>query len=211
MSTTRSKDRAGLCSFTFANGHRCRSLCSTSHPHLCYYHARKESQARTADQIGRDISYFFSGRYLSACDLSAVLARLFSAVASGELKPKTATTLAYLAQTLLQTIHLAQKEYINAFGTDSWRRAVASSVNDNSNHRNPPAPSPQALNSSFRPRSLSRLSLSPPLPPNRPLPGNPTRATHPHWNRPCADRHPETRSKRRTGSPARTHTALLPY
>jgi len=142
MSTTRSKDRAGLCSFTFANGHRCRSLCSTSHPHLCYYHARKESQARAADQIGRDISYFFSGRYLSACDLSAVLARLFSTVASGELKPKTATTLAYLAQTLLQTIHLAQKEYINAFGTDSWRRAVASSVNNNSNHRNPPAPQP---------------------------------------------------------------------
>src|SRR5882724_4679152 len=142
MSTTRSKDRAGLCSFTFANGHRCRSLCSTSHPHLCYYHARKESQARAAEEIGRDISYFFSGRYLSACDLSAVLARLFSAVASGELKPKTATTLAYLAQTLLQTIHLAQKEYINAFGTDSWRRAVASSVNNNSNHRNPPAPQP---------------------------------------------------------------------
>src|SRR6266850_1311079 len=89
MSTTRSKDRAGLCSFTFANGHRCRSLCSTSHPHLCYYHARKESQARAADQIGRDISYFFSGRYLSACDLSAVLARLFSAVASGELQRAT--------------------------------------------------------------------------------------------------------------------------
>src|SRR6266850_2086915 len=54
MSTTRSKDRAGLCSFTFANGHRCRSLRSTSHPHLCYYHARKESQARAAEQIGRD-------------------------------------------------------------------------------------------------------------------------------------------------------------
>jgi len=64
MSTTRSKDRAGLCSFTFANGHRCRSLRSTSHPHLCYYHARKESQARAAEQIGRDISYYFSGRYL---------------------------------------------------------------------------------------------------------------------------------------------------
>jgi len=121
MSTTRSKDHAGLCSFTFANGHRCRSLLSASHLHLCYYHARKESQARAADQIGRDISYFFfgRGRYLSACDLSAVLVRLFSAVASGELKPKTASILAYLGQTLLQTIHLAQHEYINAFGTNS--------------------------------------------------------------------------------------------
>jgi hypothetical protein len=142
MSTNRSKDRVDVCSFTFANGHRCRSLRSTSHPHLCYYHARKESQARAAEQIGRDISYFFSGRYLSACDLSAVLARLFSAVASGELRPKTASTLAYLGQTLLQTIHLAQKEYINAFGTDSWRRAVCSSVNDNSKYRAPSTPQP---------------------------------------------------------------------
>jgi hypothetical protein len=142
MSSTRSKDRAGLCSFTFANGHRCRTPRSASHPHLCYDHARKEAQARAVDQIGRDISYFFSGRYLSACDLSVALARLISAVASAELKPRTASTLAYLAQTLLQTIHLAQHEYINAFGTNSWRDAVCSSVNDNANHRNPPAPQP---------------------------------------------------------------------
>jgi len=56
MSTTRSKDRAGLCSFTFANGHRCRTSRSASHPHLCYDHARKESHARAIDQIGRDIN-----------------------------------------------------------------------------------------------------------------------------------------------------------
>ena len=162
MSTTRSKDRAGLCSFTFANGHRCRSPRSASHPHLCYYHARKESQARAAEQIGRDISYFFSGRYLTACDLTAVLARLFSAAASGELKPKTAATLAYLAQTLLQTIHLAQKEYINAFGTDSWRRAVASSVNDNSDYTSPPAPQPSG-------------AAQQPLPSSEPVPAQPHR------------------------------------
>ena len=143
MPSTRSKDRAGLCSFTFANGHRCRTPLSASHPHLCYDHARKESHARAIDQIGRDISYFFSGRYLSACDLSVALARLFSAVASGELKPRTASTLAYLAQTLLQTIHLAQHEYINAFGANSWRNAVCSSVNGNADRRNPPAPQPQ--------------------------------------------------------------------
>jgi len=160
MSTNRSKDRAGLCSFTFANGHRCRSLRSTSHPHLCYYHARKESQARAAEQIGRDISYYFSGRYLSACDLTAVLARLFSAAASGELKPKTAATLAYLAQTLLQTIHLAQHEYINAFGTNAWRDAVCSSVNGNSKYRTPPAHQPSAAGQQ-------------PLPSSQPVPAQP--------------------------------------
>ena len=142
MPSTRSKDRARLCSFTFANGHRCRTPRSASHPHLCYDHARKEAQARAVDQIGQDISYFFSGRYLSACDLSVALARLFSAVASAELKPRTASTLAYLGQTLLQTIHLAQNEYINAFGADAWRRVICSSVNDNADHRNPPPPQP---------------------------------------------------------------------
>jgi hypothetical protein len=45
----------------------------------------------------------------------------------GQVKPKTATTLAYLGQTLLQSIQLAQHEYINAFGTDSWRQTVRSS------------------------------------------------------------------------------------
>ena len=132
--STRSKDRAGLCSFTFADGRHCRSPRYSNHPHLCHYHARKEAQALAADEIGRDISYFFSGRYLSACDLSSALARLFTGVVQGQIKPKTAATLAYLSQTLVQTIHLSQHEYINAFSTDSWRRAVHSSVNDNSEY-----------------------------------------------------------------------------
>jgi hypothetical protein len=160
MSSTRSKDRAGLCSFTFANGHRCRTPRSASHPHLCYDHARKESQTRAVDQIGRDISYFFSGRYVSACDLSVALARLFSAAASSELKPKTASILAYLGQTLLQAIHLAQDEYINAFGTDAWRRAVSSSVRDNSKYRAPSAPQPSGA-AQHLPPSSQPLSAQP--------------------------------------------------
>ncbi len=180
MSTTRSKDRAGLCSFTFANGHRCRSLRSASHPNLCYYHARKESQARAADQIGRDISYFFSGRYLSACDLTAVLARLFSAAASGELKPKTASILAYLGQTLLQTIHLAQDARTNTSTLSAQTPGAAPSVPPSTatpNTARHPRPSPQPLaNNPFRLHSLSQLShnFSPPLPSNRLQPDNPT-------------------------------------
>jgi hypothetical protein len=103
-------------------------------PHFCYFHARKESQARAAEEIGSDISYFLSGRYVSACDLSSALGRLFAGVAQGHIKPKTASTLAYLGQTLVQTIQLAQHEYINAFSTNSWRETVNSSVNDNSDY-----------------------------------------------------------------------------
>ena len=133
---TRRKDRAGLCSFTFANGHCCRTPLFSGHPHLCHYHARKEAQARAADEMGRDISYFFSGKYLSACDLSSALGRLFAAAAQGQVKLKTASTLAYLGQTLVQTIQLSQREYINAFGIQSWRETIHSSVNDNSDRQN---------------------------------------------------------------------------
>jgi hypothetical protein len=129
MSTLRSEDRVSLCTFTFADGRRCRTPLHSTHPHLCYFHARKEAQALAAEQAGRDIaSCLSSGRYLSACNLSIALARLFSAVAQGHIKPKTANTLAYLGQTLLQTIRLAQHEYINAFDTNAWRSAVRLSL-----------------------------------------------------------------------------------
>jgi hypothetical protein len=123
------KDRSSLCAFTFADGRRC-----SAHPHLCFDHARKEAQALAAQQVGRDVSSFLSGSYLSACDLSSALGRLFSAVAQGEVKPRTASTLAYLGQILLQSIQFAQGEYINAFGTDYWRRTIRSSFAP------PPAP-----------------------------------------------------------------------
>src|SRR5215470_7129916 len=122
MSTIHPKDRASLCTFTFADGRRCRTPLQSGHPHLCCFHARKHAQLLAVERLGRDFAYLFSGDYISACDLSAVLGRLFAAVARGELKPRTAATLAYLAQTLLQTIQVAQDEYINAFSTDGWRR-----------------------------------------------------------------------------------------
>ncbi len=43
MSTNRSKDRSGLCSFTFADGRRCRTPRLAGHPHLCCFHPRRDS------------------------------------------------------------------------------------------------------------------------------------------------------------------------
>jgi hypothetical protein len=96
----------------------------TSHPYLCTYHARKEAQSEAADQVGRDLATRFSANYLSGSDLSSALAHMMSAIAQGHLKPRAASTLAYLSQTLLQAIHLSQHEYINAFGTTSWREEI---------------------------------------------------------------------------------------
>ena len=126
MSINRSKERTSLCSFSFADGRQCRSPRCSSHPHLCGFHARREAQDLAALKVGRDISDCFSGGYISACDLSTALGHLFSAVAQRQIKPRAATTLAYLGQTLLQSIHLAQHEYINAFDTEAWRRVVRS-------------------------------------------------------------------------------------
>src|SRR6266849_4283010 len=87
---TLDKDRKSLCHFTLADGRQCRTPRSPHHPHFCSDHARKDSQARAADKLASDLSYFFSGEYLSACDLSAALGRLIAAVARGDVKPRSA-------------------------------------------------------------------------------------------------------------------------
>ncbi len=134
MSTDRSKDRASLCSFTFVDGRRCRMPLRVGHPYLCAFHARKEAQALAGQEAAQEIAYHLSGSYVSACDLSSALGRLFSAVAQGQMKPKTASTLPYLGQTLVQTLHLSQNEYISAFGANSWRETIRTSHNQSAAH-----------------------------------------------------------------------------
>jgi len=143
MSSLSAKDRASLCSFTFSDGRRCRTPRVGNHPHFCFYHAQKEARARARQSLGKDLAYYFSGNYLSACDLGTALACLIPAVIRGDVKPKTARTVAYLAQTLLQTIRMSQDEYINTFGTDGWRKSIRNSVNANHTYRFPPAPKPE--------------------------------------------------------------------
>jgi hypothetical protein len=134
--------RPARCLFTFSDGRQCRTPRQAGHPHFCFFHARKEAQARAADQAGREVSGLLSGSYLTACDLSSALARLFAATAQGQIKPRTAATLAYLGQTLVQTIQLSQDEYINAFGTDYWRQTVRSSFPRDSEEDNDQALEP---------------------------------------------------------------------
>src|SRR5260370_11209863 len=167
MSSRRSQDRASLCSFTFADGRRCRSPSQSGHLQYCCDHARNQAQAQAAEDIGRDAGYFFSGRYLSACDLNAALGRVFAATAQGHVKPKLASALAYLAQVMVQCIQISQNEYAGAFGGDGWRGSIKSSVNSNSDYLNPPEPEqPSApVGAGFSP--------SPPPPPAAPPPHPP--------------------------------------
>jgi len=151
MSTNRSNARASLCSFTFADGRQCRTP-RAAHPYLCIFHARKDAQALAAEAAGKDIAYHLSGAFVSACDLSSALGRLFSAVAQGQVKPKTASTLAYLAQSLVQTLPVARHEYINAYDTDTWRDTIRTSheqaadhfADNTSPHPQSPHPTPES-------------------------------------------------------------------
>jgi hypothetical protein len=126
MSTNRSKDRSSLCAFTFVDGRHCRIPRHLDHPYLCAFQV-VVAGLQTRQRDGRERAYHLSGSFVSACDLSSALGRLFSAVAQGQMKPKTASTLAYLGQTLVQTMPLAQHEYINAYGTNSWRETLRTS------------------------------------------------------------------------------------
>ena len=138
MSTLSAKDRVSLCMFSFADGRRCRTPRLRNHPHFCYYHAEKEARARAAQSLGTDLARYFSGQYLSACDLSTALGCLIPAVVRGDVKPRTARTVAYMAQTLLQSIHISQHEYCEAFSPDTWRKSIRNSVNSNHIYRFPP-------------------------------------------------------------------------
>src|SRR6266481_3322017 len=140
MSTNRSKDRSSLCSFMFVDGRHCRIPRQLGHPYLCAFHARKDEQALAGEAAGKDIAYHLSGSFVSACDLSSALGRLFSAVAQGQVKPKTASTLAYLGQTLVQILPLAQDEYINAYDTDTWRETIRTSHEQSAKHTEEPDP-----------------------------------------------------------------------
>jgi hypothetical protein len=160
----RSDSRASTCcTFTFSDGRQCRIPRRQGHPYLCVFHAKKEARSLAGEQAGRDIASFLSGDYISASDVASALARLFSAVAQGHIKPKTAATLAYLGQTLVQTVKLAEHEYANAFGPTAWRDAIRSSFAP------PPAPTPRPA-----PPPHTQPTHSAPVPPSPPPPAAPT-------------------------------------
>ena len=200
MSSSRS---ASSCTFTFSDGRRCRTPRQPGHPLFCTFHARRHDRINTADQLGREFAHFFSGRYLSACDLNTALGRLFAATVRGHVSAKTTRTLAYLAQVMVQCIHLTGHEYSDTFGGDGWRRSIRTSVNSNSDYLSPtPPPSvspaagviPSGTSSSASSsglRSMNPSSLSSTAPPSTASyapPRNVPPSTPPQTPQPAAPR-----------------------
>src|SRR5216684_4525696 len=99
MSTNPSTDHSSLSSFTFPDGRRCRTPRRAGHPYLCAFHARK--------------LWWRVFRPASAMAASAPV--------SSRGQRGTCFSPLYLGQTLVQNLHLAQHEYINAYGSTKSR------------------------------------------------------------------------------------------
>ncbi|HEV2101412.1 MAG TPA: hypothetical protein VGR58_01420 [Candidatus Acidoferrum sp.] len=125
MSTN--QDRPSTCMFVFADGRRCQMPPSADDMDLCYYHAKKHRDHLNAQEAGLQINEFLGRDILTACDLSAALATLFSATSLGLIKPKTTIALTYLGNLMLQTQKLASAEFVRAFD-DDWSKIVRESI-----------------------------------------------------------------------------------
>src|SRR5258708_13747105 len=104
------QDRPCTCMFSFADGRRCQMPPSADDMGLCYFHAKKFQNRLNAQEAGQQINEFLSSDILTACDLSAALATLFSATAMGLIKPKTTVALTYLGHLMLQTQNLPRQQ-----------------------------------------------------------------------------------------------------
>ena len=211
MSSLSPKDRASLCSFTFSDGRRCRTPRTGKQSHFCFDHAQKEARARAAQSLGKDLAHYFSGNYLSACDLSTALGCLIPAVVRGDVKPRAARTVAYLAQTLMQAIHISQHEYCEAFGSNAWRQSIRNSVNGNQDYRFPPAPKPvQPESPQPQPQPAAAATVAHPACPERDrrVRGEAVSSSHPQPQQPKSQQpaQPQTQPPQ----PARSPHAPLP-
>jgi len=129
MSTALAADRSRVCTYTFENSSKCRLPLSRRHPHLCTFHARRAAEERAADDAARDIAFPLSGRYVSFCDLSSAIAQTITAVAYNYIPVRSAATIAYLTQNLVQSLAGAEREYKEAFGAQAWRQIIADNFN----------------------------------------------------------------------------------
>lgn len=120
----RNPDRSNLCHFTYADGRRCTLPQFPDDMGLCYHHREKRQAYLQAREAGRQVARFLHTNILTACDLSCTLSALFDATAQGYIKPKVASTLAYIAQLMLQAQERSKLEYTDTF-VKPWEDVVS--------------------------------------------------------------------------------------
>ena len=137
MTVTRST-YPGLCQFAFSDGRLCRMLRQKNHPTLCLFHARDEQQLLESHNLGAQIATSYTGDYLTAADINHVLSKVFTALAQNRIPQRTAATLAYLGQVMLNSLPMAKKETTFVYSYETWKDMI-----DNATHltnARPPTP-----------------------------------------------------------------------
>jgi hypothetical protein len=114
------KPAASLCKFPFADGRRCRMLRYPGHPHLCLFHARAELQQLEAARLGTELGQTLTGDFTTATDINHALGRLYTAIAQGRIPARTAATMAYVGQLLLQSVNGVKSEFKFSYNFDQW-------------------------------------------------------------------------------------------
>jgi hypothetical protein len=116
--TPRSQDR---CNYQFADGRRCRMLRHKTTGELCLFHHRALLQLESAEAIGAEL-LALGAEFNHPIRINFVLGKLFAHVATGRMHRRDASTLAYIAQLLLQT--LDQKRYDLARDQHDYRALI---------------------------------------------------------------------------------------
>ena len=116
------------CTFSYSDGRRCRMLCRPPHLSLCPFHAREELQILEAGKIAAAFASVTGGFY-TFTDVNQALGTLFRFVAANRIPPRSAVTLAYLGQLLLQSIPGVEREANLVRGRDGWRNLLTFVLN----------------------------------------------------------------------------------
>src|SRR5438270_13073080 len=95
--------QSNRCLRTFSDGRVCRMLRKQSHPALCIFHAREEQQILESDRLAAELTSL-SGNLNTGMDINHVLGRVFQALAQRKISARQATTSAYNAQLMLQSM-----------------------------------------------------------------------------------------------------------
>ena len=120
----RNPDRTNLCHFTYADGRRCTVPQFPDDLGFCFFHRQNYQEHLQSKEAGRIVSRFLHTNVITASDVTCTIAALFDATAQGYIKPKTAATLGYLVQLMLQAQQLAKKEFTDTF-KKPWEDVVS--------------------------------------------------------------------------------------
>jgi len=114
-----------VCLHLSADGRRCRMLRKPGHTSLCPYHAKKEQkllendrellergrqliasqqQFREKEQLTAQLASLGSGGKVDAHEVARALVGIYNALAEGRISSRSAATLGYLGQLLLQSL-----------------------------------------------------------------------------------------------------------